>query len=290
MDRQIYHKTVEVDGVNIFYREAGEPKKPSLLLLHGFPTSSLMFKNLMVALSDKYHLIAPDYPAFGFSDVPSIESFEYSFSNIAAYIDKFTEAVKLKSFTIYLHDYGSYIGARICLKHPDRIEAIIVQNGNNYLEGHGPQWEESKEYWKNPAEQKKQKVYSFLSREGTKQQYFAGVPKRLHQNISPENWLIDWERLSRPGNLHIQYMLNITYPTNFELFPDFQQYLRKHQPPALIIWGKHDVYFDVAEAYCYKKDLPNAKTHILDGGHMALETNFAEVLSLIEKFMKTVQQ
>ncbi|NGM63490.1 alpha/beta hydrolase [Sphingobacterium sp. SGG-5] len=285
MNRQLYNKAINIDGVNIFYREAGDSKKPSLLLLHGFPTSSLMFKSLMIALSDKFHLIAPDYPAFGFSDVPSAKDFEYSFENIALYMDKFTEAVGLQSFTVYVHDYGSYIGARICLKNPEKIEAIIVQNGNNYLEGHGPNWEETKEYWKNPTDEAKEKVYAFLSKEGTKEQYFAGVPEELHQNISPESWIIDWERLSRPGNLDIQYTLNLTYPTNFELFPDFQKYLRKHQPPTLIIWGKHDVYFDVAEAYCYKRDLSNVQTHILDGGHMALETNFEEVLNLIEKFM-----
>ncbi|MGV8138610.1 MAG: alpha/beta fold hydrolase [Mangrovibacterium sp.] len=285
MNRQIYNKTVTVEGVDIFYREAGDGKNPSLLLLHGFPTSSLMFKNLMVALADKYHLIAPDYPGFGFSDFPSIKDFGYSFENIALYIDKFTKAIELKSFSIYLHDYGSYIGLRICLKSPHKIESIIVQNGNNYNEGLGPQWDEIKEYWENPTNEKKKKVYGFLSKEGTKEQYFAGVPEKLHQNISPESWIIDWERLNRPRNLNMQFKLNCTYPTNFKLFPEFQKYFRKYQPPALIIWGKHDVYFDVAEAPCYKRDLPNAQVHILDGGHMALETNLDEVVELISNFL-----
>jgi pimeloyl-ACP methyl ester carboxylesterase len=173
------------------------------------------------------------------------------------------------------------------LKNPHKIEALIVQNGNNYLDGLGPQWDEIIEYWKNPTKEKKKKVYEFLSKEGTKDQYFAGVPKKLHQNISPESWIIDWERLSRPRNLNMQFKLNCTYPTNFEMFPDFQEYFRKYQPPALIIWGKYDIYFDVAEAYCYKRDLPNPKTHILEGGHMALETNFEEVLHLIREFMES---
>lgn len=285
MDRQINNKTVKVDGVNIFYREAGNRENPTILLLHGFPTSSIMFKNLMTALSDKFHLIAPDYPGFGFSDFPYSKDFEYSFENIAFHMDKFTKAINLKSFTIYLHDYGSYIGMRICLKNPDKIEAIIIQNGNNYYEGLGPQWGEMNDYWENPTKEKKKKLYAFLSEEGTKAQYFLGVPERLHENISPESWIIDWERMSRPGNLNMQYKLNCTYNTNFEMFPDFQEYFRKYQPPALIIWGKYDVYFDVAEAYCYKKDLPKAKTHILEGGHMALETNFDEVLNLIRSFM-----
>ena len=285
MNRQIYNKTVKINGINIFYREAGDIKNPTILLLHGFPTSSIMFKNLMVLLSEKYHLVAPDYPGFGFSDFPSIKDFDYSFENIALYIDKFTKAIKLKSFSIYLHDYGSYIGMRICLKNPEKIEAIIVQNGNNYDEGLGPQWDKILKYWKNPTNEKKKKVYAFLSKEGTKAQYFDGVPKKLHQNISPENWMLDWERMSRPRNLNMQFKLNCTYPTNFEMFPAFQEYFRKHQPPALIIWGKYDVYFDVAEAHCYKRDLPKSTTHVLECGHMALETNFDEVVKLIGNFL-----
>jgi pimeloyl-ACP methyl ester carboxylesterase len=286
MDRQIYHKTIKVDGINIFYREAGSSKNPAILLLHGFPTSSLMFKNLMTALSGDFHLIAPDYPGFGFSGFPSVKKFEYSFENIALYMDKFTNAIKLKSFAIYLHDYGSYIGLRICLKNPGKIRAIIVQNGNNYEEGLGPAWKNIRDYWKNPTRVKKKKVYTFLSEKGTKDQYYAGVPKKLHQNISPESWIVDWERMSRPKNLSMQFKLNCTYPTNFELFPAFQEYFRKYQPPALIIWGKHDVYFDVAEAACYKRDLPKAQTHILEGGHMVLETNFDKVQSLVKAFLK----
>ena len=286
MSRQIHNKTIKVQGVTIFYREAGDIHKPGILLLHGFPTSSLMFKNLMTVLSKDFHLVAPDYPGFGFSDFPSMKRFEYSFENIALYIDKFTKAIKLKSYAIYLHDYGSYIGLRLCLKNPDKIDAIIIQNGNNYTEGNGPQWDEIKNYWKNPTPGKRKKVYAFLSKKGTREQYFAGVPSKLRQKISPESWIIDWERLSRPRNLSMQYRLNCTYPTNFEMFPLFQEYFRKYQPPALIIWGKYDIYFDVAEAYCYQKDLPKAKTHIVEGGHMALETNFDEIQSLIKNFLK----
>jgi len=245
-----------------------------------------MFKNLMTSLAEKFHLVAPDYPGFGFSDFPLMKNFEYSFENIALYIDKFTRAIKLKSFSVYFHDYGSYIGMRLCLKNPNRIESIIVQNGNNYFEGHGPQWADAKDYWKKPTKRKKRKVYSFLSKEGTREQYYAGVPKKLHQNISPESWVVDWERMSRPRNLNMQFKLNCTYPTNFQLFPAIQEYFRRYQPPALIIWGKHDVYFDVAEAYCYRRDLPQANTYILDGGHMALETNFDEVVNLILGFFR----
>lgn len=281
MSKQLYNRKIEVDGVSIFYREAGNKANPSLLLLHGFPTSSLMFKNLMTALSDKFHLIAPDYPGFGFSDFPGTDEFEYSFKNIASVINKFTDAIALTSFSIYLHDYGCLIGLRICVDHPEKIERLIIQNGHAYVECIGPQWHEMIAYWENPTEEKKQKLYAFLSKEGTEWQYRAGLSEELQTRVSPESWIIDWERFSRPGNLEMQYQLNCTYHSNFEMFPAFQAYFRKYQPPAIIIWGKHDVFYDLEEAYCYKKDLPEAEIHILDGGHMVLETNFDEVYEIL---------
>mgnify|MGYP003575145723 FL=1 len=239
----------------------------------------------MVALSDKFYLIAPDYPGFGFSAFPGMSDFEYSFKNISAYINKFLEAIDLKSFTIYLHDYGCPIGLRICVNNPEKIERIIVQNGNAYIEGIGPQWDETRDYWENPTAEKKQKVAAFLSEDGTKMQYTAGLPEELLTHISPEAWILDWERMSRPGNIEMQFELNCTYKNNIEMFPVFQEYFRMYQPPALIIWGKYDVFFDVAEAHCYKRDLPEAQIHILAGGHKALETNFNEVLDIISSFM-----
>lgn len=285
MNRQIVHKTIAVDGVDVFYREAGGSKRPSLLLLHGFPTSSIMFKNLMVALSDQFHLIAPDYPGFGFSAFPAAADFEYSFDNIAMYINRFTETIGLRSFSIYLHDYGCPIGLRIAVRNPKKIERMIVQNGNAYREGMEPQWDETIDYWNNPDEEKKKKVTAFLSEEGVKMQYTAGLSERHLRNVSPESWILDWERMSRPGNVEMQFALNCTYQTNMEMFPVFQKYFRDHQPAALILWGKHDAFFDVAEAMCYKRDLPKAQIHILDGGHMALETNFDEVLNLMKDFL-----
>lgn len=288
MARQILNKTIKVEGIDIFYREAGDRKNPSLLLLHGFPTSSVMFKNLMVVLADKYHLIAPDYPGLGFSAFPDKNDFEYSFKNVAAYINKFTDAIDLKSFTIYLHDYGCPIGLRICVSNPEKIEGIIVQNGNAYLEGIEGIWDEIRDYWEHPTEEKKKKVYAFLSMEGTKDQYFSGLPQEMFSYVSPETWLLDWERMSRPGNLDMQYVLNCTYKSNIEMFPAFQEYFRKHQPPALIIWGKYDPYYSVNEAHCYKRDLPNADVHLIDGSHMVLETNFDQVFLLIEDFLSSL--
>ena len=285
--RQLFNRTITVDGIDIFYREAGDKANPSLLLLHGFPTSSVMFKNLMVALSDRFHLIAPDYPGFGFSSFPDRNNFEYSFRNISAYINRFTEELKLRSFTLYLHDYGCPIGLRLCIDHPEKVEGIIVQNGNAYEEGIGPQWDETKEYWQNPTEEKKKKVYAFLSEEGTRMQYTAGLPEDLLVKVGPELWMLDWDLMKRPGNIDMQFELNCDYKNNISLFPKFQEYLRTYHPPALIIWGKYDVFFGVEEAYCYKRDLPDARVYIVDGGHMALETNFDEILELVNNFLSS---
>jgi pimeloyl-ACP methyl ester carboxylesterase len=285
MARQILNKSIKVNGIDIFYREAGDRKNPSILLLHGFPTSSVMFKNLMIALADRFYLVAPDYPGFGFSAFPSRDFFEYSFKNIAAYINKFTDEIGLKSFTIYLHDYGCPIGLRLGVNHPEKIEKIIVQNGNSYEEGIGPQWDETIDYWENPTPEKKAKIAGFLSSEGVKMQYTAGLSEELLPKVSPEPWIIDWHLMKRPGNIEMQFELNCDFQNNIKMFPVFQDYFRTHQPPALIIWGKNDTFFGVEEAYCYQRDLPDAEIHILNGAHMVLETNFDEVLNLIKIFM-----
>jgi pimeloyl-ACP methyl ester carboxylesterase len=245
----------------------------------------VMVKNLMIALSERFHLVAPDYPGFGFSSFPDKDLFEYSFRNISAYINKFTDEIDLRSFTVYLHDHGCPIGLRLCVNHPEKIERIIVQNGNAYDEGIGPQWDETIDYWQNPTPEKRAKVSKFLSEEGIRMQYTAGLPEELLPKVSPELWMLDWDRLKRPGNIDMQFELNCDFKNNIKMFPVFQEYFRVHKPPALIIWGKHDVFFSVAEALCYKKDLPVAYTRIIDGGHMVLETNFDEVLNLVYDFM-----
>lgn len=287
MGRQILHKTIAVDGMDTFYREAGNRENPSLLLLHGFPSSSVMFNKLMILLSDRFHLVAPDYPGFGFSAFPDKNDFEYSFKNIAVHIHRFTEAVGLRSFSLYLHDYGCPIGLRMCVNHPEKIERIIIQNGNAYMEGIGPQWDETREYWAHPTEEKKRKVAAFLSQEGTKAQYTEGLPEKLLAKLGPEAWVLDWERMRRPGNVDMQFELNCDYKNNLDLFPVFQAYFRTHQPPTLVIWGKHDAFFDVKEAPCYKRDLPDAQVHVLDGGHKALETNLDEIVELVGHFMSS---
>jgi pimeloyl-ACP methyl ester carboxylesterase len=285
MTRQIFNRSIKVHGIDIFYREAGDRRNPSLLLLHGFPTSSVMFKNLMIALSDRFHLVAPDYPGFGFSAFPPKDAFEYSFRNISACMNSFTDAIGLKSFTIYLHDYGCPIGLRLCINHPDKIARIIVQNGNAYKEGIGPEWNETIDYWQNPTPEKKAKVSQFLSAEGVKVQYTGGLPEVMLDRVSPEPWMLDWELMQRPGNIEMQFELNCDYEHNMKMFPVFQEYFRVHQPPALVMWGKYDPFFSVNEAACYKRDLPDARVHIIEGSHMILETNFDEVLGFIDDFL-----
>ncbi|RYY21636.1 MAG: alpha/beta hydrolase [Chitinophagaceae bacterium] len=289
MSKQIYHKTALVNDVRIFYREAGDSNNPALLLLHGFPTSSIMFKNLMTVFADKYYLIAPDYPGFGFSDFPGMNQFEYSFDNIAHYINRFAETINLKFFTIYLHDYGCPIGLRICMQNPEKIQGLIVQNGNAYIEGIGAQWNETRDYWEHPTPEKEQKVSAFLSKEGTQMQYTAGLPQEMLCRVSPESWLIDWERMSRPGNVDMQFHLNCDYQSNLALYPRFQEYFRSYQPPAVVIRGKYDAFFDVAEAHCYSRHLPKTEVHILEGGHMVLETNFDDVVEIISTFMTRIK-
>lgn len=286
MSRQIFNRSVKIDSIDIFYREAGDKKNPSLLLLHGdLPSASLMFKNLMIALSDRYHLVAPDYPGFGFSAFPDRNQFDYSFANIAAYINKFTDIIGLKTFTAYLHDYGCVVGLHISINHPKKIERIIIQDGNAYEEGIGPQWHDTLDYWRNPTPEKKEKVYAFLSEEGIKTQHNGGLPEELLQRVSPELWMLDWELLKRPGNIDMQFELNCDLKKHMEMFPMYQKYFRTYQPPALIIWGKYDIYFSADEAHCYTRDLPNAQIHVLDGGHKVLETHFDEVLNLIDNFL-----
>jgi pimeloyl-ACP methyl ester carboxylesterase len=290
MARQITNRVIKIEGIDLFYREAGDRKNPSLLLLHGFPTSSLAFKNLMIVMSDQYHLVAPDYPGFGFSQFPVPDSFDYTFGGISRLINKFTEAINLDRFFIFLHDYGAPIGLQLCINNPEKIAGIIVQSGNAHREGMGPEWDEYIDYWYNPTPEKKEKLIQFLSAEGIKNQYFGGLPDEILARVSPELWMLDWAFLKRPGNIEKQFELNRDFKTHLEMFPAYQQYFANHQPPALVIWGKYEIFFSVNEVPCYRRDLPQAQIHILDGGHDLLDTHFEEVHTLIREFVKQESQ
>ncbi len=280
--RVTYH-TVKIDGLEIFYREAGDPQSPTLLLLHGFPTSSHMFRNLIPALADKYHVVAPDYPGFGQSAMPKVNEFAYTFDRLAEVVDKLTQQLNLKTYSLYVQDYGAPVGYRLAAKHPERVEALIVQNGNAYEEGLRDFWVPFRAYWKERNETNAAALRKFLTLEATKWQYTHGV--RQPGNISPDNWTIDQALLDRPGNQEIQLQLFYDYGSNPPLYPQWQAYFRKYQPPTLIVWGKNDYIFPAAGAEPYRRDLKNIEVHLLETGHFALEEEGERIAGLIRNFL-----
>lgn len=278
-----YH-AVNVDGVNVFYREAGPKNAPTLLLLHGFPTSSQMFRNLIPQLSDRYHVIAPDYPGFGQSDAPAGDKFSYTFDHLAQVMDKFTSQLGLSSYALYVQDYGAPVGYRLAAAHPDRITAIVVQNGNAYAEGlDNGFWAPFKDYWADRSEANATKLRPFFEIGATRWQYTEGVRDPSH--VSPDAWMLDQAYMDRPGNKEIQLALFYSYGSNPGHYPEWQAYFRKHQPPMLIVWGKNDKIFPAEGAYPYLRDLPKAEMHLLDTGHFALEEDGARIAGLMREFL-----
>jgi pimeloyl-ACP methyl ester carboxylesterase len=281
---QVLHKTVEVNGVEIFYRAAGKKDAPTILLLHGYPTSSHMFRNLMADLADDYHLLAPDYPGFGNSEQPPMKDFDYSFDNMAIIVEGFLEKMNVEKYSIYLMDYGAPIGYRIAAKYPERVESLIVQNGNAYDEGLKDFWVPIKKYWNDYTVDNGKPLEGFHSSDGLKWQYTHGV--RNVETISPDNWNIDLRHLTRPENNEIQLAMFYSYRTNVPLYPSWQQYFRDYQPPMLIVWGKNDYIFPADGAHPYKKDLKNVDFHLLDTGHFALEEDGEAIATYIRAFLK----
>lgn len=277
--------TISIDGLDIFYREAGSRSNPTILLLHGFPTSSHMFRNLMPALADRFHLVALDYPGYGNSSMPTVDEFDYTFDRLAQIVEKFITAIDLKQYSLYVMDYGAPIGYRIAAKYPERVEALIVQNGNAYEEGLGEFWNPIKAYWQNRSPENADQLRPSFILETTKWQYTNGV--RNPEMISPDNWNMDQLFLDRPGNVEIQLALFYSYGTNPPLYPQWQEYFRNHQPPTLIVWGKNDYIFPADGAYPYKRDLQTLEFHLLDTGHFALEEEGDEIADHIRRFMTT---
>jgi len=279
----IHYRTLTVDGLNIFYREAGDPRAPTLLLLHGFPTSSHMFRNLLPLLRDRYHLVAPDLPGFGFSDAPDRGRFRYTFDNLARVVDGFAEALQLKRYAIYVFDYGAPVGFRLALAHPERISAIVSQNGNAYEEGLSQGWNPIQQYWKEPIEANRAALREFLQPQTTKWQYVHGVADE--SVVAPESYTLDSALLARPGNDEIQLDLFLDYASNVALYPKFQNYFRTHQPSLLAVWGKNDPFFLPPGAEAFKRDNRNAEVQFFDTGHFALETHAEEIAAAIRDFL-----
>jgi pimeloyl-ACP methyl ester carboxylesterase len=279
----IKYRTADVDGFKVFYREAGPAKAPKLLLLHGFPSSSHMFRDLIPLLADRFHIIAPDLPGFGRSDMPARGQFKYTFDNIAAVIDRFTEVVKFDRFAVYVFDYGAPIGFRIASKHPERITAIISQNGNAYEEGLSDGWNPIRSYWQDPSQENRKALRAFLAPEATRWQYTHGVSDEA--SVSPDGIALDNFYLARPGADEIQLDLFGDYKSNIALYPDFQAYFRQHRPRFLAVWGKNDPFFLPPGAEAFKRDIPDADVRFFDTGHFALETHAQEIAAAIREFL-----
>lgn len=285
-NQSIHYRTTQVNGLQLFYREAGPVNAPAILLLHGYPTSSHMFRNLIPILSTKYHVIAPDLPGFGYSDAPDHQQFSYTFDNLTNTIQSFIDKLEIKRFAVYIFDYGAPIGLRLAMNNPEKITGIISQNGNAYEEGLSKEWSPIQKYWKDPSEANRHSLKDFVSKEATYFQYHHGVSDS--SLIAPESYTLDQKFLDRPGNIEIQLDLVRDYRTNVALYPKFHEYFRKHQPKLLLVWGNKDPYFLPEGAEAYKKDLPDARLKFYNTGHFALETHVTEIGTEILDFMKTL--
>jgi pimeloyl-ACP methyl ester carboxylesterase len=279
----IHYKTTRINDLDIFYRDAGPQDAPAILLLHGFPTSSNMFRNLIPRLANSFRVIAPDYPGFGQSSMPDHKAYAYTFENYADIVDKLAEQLGISKYSMYVMDYGAPVGYRLALRHPERVQALIVQNGNAYDEGLLEFWDPIKKYWKEATPENRTGLHFLVELKATRWQYENGVSDLTL--LDPTAWAVDQLGLDRPGNRDIQMDLFYDYRTNVPLYPDFQDFFRKNQPPTLIVWGKNDLIFPPAGAAPYSRDLKNVETHLLDTGHFALETHGEEIANRIETFL-----
>jgi pimeloyl-ACP methyl ester carboxylesterase len=277
-----FHRTMVVDGLTIFYREAGDPARPTILLLHGFPSSSHMFRDLIPLLADRFHLVAPDYPGFGQSDAPDPERFPYTFDRMTDVVGGFADALGLDRYAIYVQDYGAPVGFRLATRSPGRIQAIISQNGNAYEAGLTPFWQPLRTYWDDPSPPNEEPLRAFFTPETTRFQYSEGY--RQPERISPDAWRMDQLFLDRPGNQEIQLALFYDYRTNLARYPEWHAYFREHQPPALVVWGQNDPIFGPDGARAFGRDLPAAEIHLLDTGHFALEDHASTIAGLMRTF------
>lgn len=277
---------IEADGVNIFYREAGPKDAPVVLLLHGFPTSSFQYRHLIPRLADRYRVIAPDLPGFGFTEVPAGRRYKYTFDALAESIAAFTDALNLQRYALYVFDYGAPTGFRLAMARPERVTAIVSQNGNAYEEGLGDAWAPIQRYWREPTQENRDAIRKVLNLEGMRHEYSSGIPNPAL--IAPEGYTLDAALLARPGNVDIQLDLFLDYANNVKLYPAFQEYFRKWKPPLFAIWGKHDPYFIPPGAEAFRRDIPNATVEFLDTGHFALETHLEEIALAMRKFLAGV--
>ncbi|GIG90415.1 alpha/beta fold hydrolase [Plantactinospora endophytica] len=283
--QKVRHRQVDVDGLEVFYREAGHPDQPTVLLLHGFPSSSHTFREVMPTLADVGYVIAPDLPGFGMSSSPTVDKYEYTFENLSWTVENLLDRLGIERFFVYLHDFGAPVGYHLATRAPDRVRGLIVQSGNAHEDGLGEQWSSAKAYWADPTEDSRAELPDWLNFAGTRDQYLAGLPERLRVLQPPESWHLDWARMSRPGNIDAQFALFTDYANHVARFGKIAEYHRAHQPPALVLWGRRDPYFDVDEVLAYHRALERMDAHIYDGGHFLLETHGAECAELMRAFV-----
>ncbi|MFD2795794.1 alpha/beta fold hydrolase [Promicromonospora vindobonensis] len=284
-DRAVRHRTLELDGLRVFYREAGPRDGPVVLLPHGYPCSSYEFRNLMPALADRWRTIAPDFPGFGYSDTPGPENFEYTFDGYAHFLDRFANRLGLGRYALYLHDYGSQIGLRLAIRAPQRVRALIIQNGDIYEDELGPKYQGLQDYWRDPTPEGRAMLEDAVTEAGFREEFLNDVRDELAELIPPELWALAWAQLRQPERRRIMVGLMEGLRENLDWFPRYQAYLRQYRPPTLIAWGPQDGYMPEGSARAYLRDLPDAELHLLDGGHWALETNLEQVVALSREFL-----
>lgn len=284
---RIKHRTADVDGVKLFYREAGSVDAPGLLLLHGQPSSSYSFRDVISPLAEVARIVAPDLPGFGFTQAP--DDYPYTFEAMARTIDAWTRTIGLERFFLYVHDFGAPVAYDLALARPDRVLGLIIQNGNAHEEGLGPDWEPNKAYWANPSPETRARLPEWLNYEGVRDTYVGKIPERLKPWFAPDGWHLDWERMSQPGLVDIQFRIFEDYGRYVARFPEISAYHRQHQPPALMIWGRHDPYFEIEEVLAYARELERLEMHIYDGAHLLLETHHQECAALMRAFILNVQ-
>ena len=281
------HHTVKVDGVDLFYREAGRRSAPGLLLLHGQPCSSYGFRHVIGPLAEVARVVAPDLPGFGFTEAP--DDYEYTFDAMARTIDVLTRKIGMEWFFLYVHDFGAPVAYYLAMARPERVLGLIIQNGNAHQEGLGPDWDANKAYWADPTPENRKKLPEWLNFEGVRHTYVGAIPERLKPLFAPEGWHLDWERMSRPGLVDIQFRIFEDYARYVARFPDISAYHRKHQPRALLLWGRHDPYFEIEEVLAYARELEQIEMHIYDAAHLLLETHHQECAALMREFILDVQ-
>ena len=281
------HRTLDADGVSLFYREAGQPGAPGLLLLHGQPSSSYSFRAVISPLAEVARVVAPDLPGFGFTEAP--DDYPYTFDAMARTIDDLTRQIGLERFFLYVHDFGAPVAYYLAMARPDRVLGLIIQNGNAHEEGLGPDWEPNKAYWADPTPENRARLPDWLNFKGIKDTYVGKIPDRLEPLFAPEGWHLDWERMSRPGLVEIQFRIFEDYGRYVARFPEISAYHREHQPPALMLWGRHDPFFEIEEVLAYARELDRLDMHIYDGAHLLLETHHQECAALMREFIMNVQ-